>query len=60
VEGLNKDAYGDLEKIRIEILKEKIQAGIDEFNRNPAQQWTPLRIERPLLETLLRLVEREN
>ena len=49
----------DLEQVRLEILNEKIQAGLNEFDKEPRTQWTPLRLEKPLLHTLLRLVEQE-
>jgi hypothetical protein len=54
------DLYVDLEKVRLDILKRKIQDGIDSFNSNRGQQWTELRFEKPLLETLLRLIEKES
>lgn len=57
---MDKSTFGDLEKIRIEILLEKIQVGIDELKGNPRQQWTPLKLERPLLETLARLLKEED
>ncbi|MGG0665534.1 hypothetical protein ABE042_15665 [Viridibacillus arvi] len=57
---MKKDAFVDLEKVRFEILKQKTQAGIDELNKNPRQQWASLRLERPLLDTLLRLIENED
>jgi hypothetical protein len=59
VEKMGKESFADLEKIRLDILKEKIQNGIDEFKSNPGQQWTELRFEKPLLETLLTLIEKE-
>lgn len=54
------ESFTDLEKIRLKIVKEKIQNGIDEFKLNTGQQWTELRLEKPLLETLLNLIEKEN
>lgn len=56
---MEKSVYSDLEEVRLNILKQKIQDGLTELNNNPGQQWTPLRCEKPLLETLLRLVEKE-
>jgi hypothetical protein len=56
---VEKEAFVDLEKIRINILKEKIQNGIDEFKLNKGQQWTQIRFEKPLLETLLTLIEKD-
>lgn len=53
------DSFVDLEKVRLEILKEKIQCGIDELKSNRGQQWTQIGFERPLLETLLTLIEKE-
>lgn len=56
---MEKDSFIDLEKVRLDILKMKIQYGIDEFNSNTGQQWTQVRFEKPLLETLLTLIEKE-
>lgn len=56
---MKKDVFADLEKVRLDILKRKLQGGIDEIKANPGQQWTQLRFEKPLLETLLNLIERE-
>jgi len=53
------DVFMDLEKVRLEILQEKIQSGINEFKQNKGIQWTTLRCEKVLLETLLLLVEKE-
>lgn len=53
------DSFVDLEKVRLEILQKKIQSGINEFKKNPGQQWTAMRLERPLLEKLLEIVEKE-
>lgn len=57
---LIKDSFADLEKIRLEILQEKVQSGIFEFENEPKRQWTALRLEKPLLETLLILIEKES
>lgn len=57
---LGNEAFADLEKIRLNILKDKIQNGIDEFKSNQGQQWTQIRFEKPLLETLLNLIEKES
>jgi hypothetical protein len=56
---LENDKFVDLEKVRKEILKRKIQCGIDEIKSNRGQQWTQIRFEKPLLETLLNLIEKE-
>lgn len=53
------DVFMNLEKVRLEILQEKIQTGISEFKKDTGIQWTALRFEKPLLETLLVLVENE-
>ncbi|BAQ11467.1 hypothetical protein OXB_2997 [Bacillus sp. OxB-1] len=53
------DVFADLEKARVEILKEKAQSGIREFEENYGIQWIPLRFEKPLLETLLVSIERQ-
>lgn len=54
-----KDSFVDLEKIRLEILQEKIKSGICQFENEPKRQWTALRFEKPLLKTLLTLIEKE-
>lgn len=54
---MGNDTFADLEKVRLDILKRKIQDGIDEIKANPGQQWSQLRFERPLLETLLKQIE---
>lgn len=51
--------FADLEKVRLDILKRKIQDGINTFKENSGQQWTQIRLEKPLLETLLNLIEKE-
>lgn len=56
---LKKDVFVDLEKVRLDILKQKTQEGLNEFQIKPSRQWTPLRLEKPLLETLLDLIEKE-
>lgn len=56
---MERDAFADLEKVRLEILKRKVQDGINEINSNKGQQWTQLRLEKPLLMTLLNLIEKE-
>jgi hypothetical protein len=56
---LNGDKFADLERIRLEILKRKIEDGIAEFKENKGLQWTSVRLENPLLETLLNLIEKE-
>lgn len=56
---MEKDVFADLEKVRLDLLKSKIQEGLDTFNENPRQQWTPIRLSKPLLETLLKLIEKE-
>lgn len=55
-----KDTFADLERVRLDILKRKLQDGIDEIKSNQGQQWTQIRFEKPLLETLLKLVEKED
>lgn len=54
---MKRDVFADLEKVRLDILKRKIQSGIDEINENQGQQWAQLRFEKPLLETLLDLIK---
>lgn len=56
---MKKELFADLEGIRIKILEEKIQKGIDGFDSNSGQQWAELRLEKPLLETLLNLIKKE-
>ncbi|MGG4266078.1 hypothetical protein [Peribacillus simplex] len=53
---MEKESFVNLEKVRLEILQQKIQSGIREFKNYPARQWTELRFEETLLETLLGLI----
>lgn len=57
VKWMGNDTFADFEKLRLEILERKIQGGIDEIKANRGQQWTQIRFEKPLLETLLNLIE---
>jgi hypothetical protein len=59
LKSLEKETFADLGKIRLEILKKKMQDGIKEFKDDPKKQWIPIRFEKPLLETLLDLIEKE-
>jgi hypothetical protein len=54
---LENDKFADLEKVRLHILERKIQLGLDTFKENTGQQWTSIRFEKPLLETLLNLIK---
>lgn len=54
---MKKESFVDLERIRLNILKEKIQNGIDVLNSNPGHQWAELHFERPLLDALLNIIE---
>jgi hypothetical protein len=56
---LEKEAFADLEKIRIEILQKKVQSGISDFENAQGRQWTALRFEKPLLETMERITKKE-
>lgn len=53
----DKEQFADLEQMKVDILKEKILSGLQEFKDNPKQQWTALRFEKPLLEKLLSSIE---
>lgn len=57
---LEQSSFSDLDKVRLEILREKILNGMEELKDNPGQQWTQLRLEKPLLEFMLNLIELEN
>ncbi|MGE7091663.1 hypothetical protein ACQKII_09470 [Lysinibacillus sp. NPDC048646] len=54
---MEKNSFADLEKVRLNILQNKIKEGLSEFEVRPSIQWTLLRLEKPLLETLLSLVK---
>lgn len=54
-----RNSFADLEKVKLEILEEKIISGIIEFEMNPRQQRAALRLEKPLLDKLLSLVQEE-
>lgn len=56
---MEKDVFADLDKVKIGILKEKICAGIQSFEENSKRQWTEIRFERPLLEKMLELIDKE-
>ena len=51
------EPFADLERVKIDILKDKIQTGLVEFKHNERKQWTELRFEKPLLDKLLSLIE---
>lgn len=53
------EQFADLSKIRLEMIKEKTEQGLEVFKKNPNVQWTNLRFEKPLLEELLNLVGEE-
>lgn len=55
-----KNDFADLEKVKLEILEEKIISGIIEFEMDPRKQWAELRLEKPLLDKLLSLVQEEH
>lgn len=57
---MRKDSFADLEKVRLSMLQEKLKNGIEEFESNQGQKWAQIRLEKPLLETLLTLVEKES
>jgi len=52
------DISFDLEKVRLEILEDKITDALKDFTKKPGIQWTTLKLEEVLLETLLELVKR--
>lgn len=52
------ESFADLSKIRVEMIKEKAENALDIFKSTGADiQWVGLRLEKPLLEELLRLIE---
>ena len=51
------EGFADLEKIRLDVIQEKIKEGLVELEADPRKQWTTLCLEKPLLNTLLALVE---
>ncbi|KYG89011.1 hypothetical protein A0U40_13370 [[Bacillus] sp. KCTC 13219] len=53
---VQKTSFTDLEKIRLDILNEKIKQGLEEFNQQLSIQWTALKLEKPLLETLSKIL----
>lgn len=46
----------NLEQIRLKILNEKLEKAMKEFSTDSNIQWTSLRLEKPLMETLISLV----
>jgi NMD protein affecting ribosome stability and mRNA decay len=56
---LEKESFADLEKVRIEVLQQKTQSGISDFENAQGRQWTALRVGKPLLETMGRLIKKE-
>ena len=53
------EGFVDLEKIRLDLLHEKIKEGLLELTADPRKQWTALCLEKQLLNTLLTLVEQK-
>ena len=49
--------FADLEKVRVKIIKEKIETGLKDFENRPGIQWTSLPLEKPLLESLLKIIQ---
>lgn len=41
----------------MKIIKEKIDAGLKEFKNRPGIQWASLPLEKPLLESLLKIMQ---
>ena len=54
---MGEKLFGDLEKIRLEIIREKLTEGYSEFELDNRMYWNSIKLEKPLFETLLRLVE---
>lgn len=54
-----KNSFADLEKVKLEILEEKIVSGIIEIEMNKGQQWASIKLEKPLLDKLLKLVQED-
>ncbi|MDM8098679.1 hypothetical protein [Oceanobacillus oncorhynchi] len=57
LEEIKGEQFADLEQAKIDILKEKLYLGLQEFAENQGQQWTGLRFEKPLLTKLLSLIQ---
>lgn len=53
-----KKLFADLEKVRLDILQKKINAGFLEFENRPQIQWISLALEKPLLETLAKVIQK--
>lgn len=52
-----KKEFSNLKKIRLEILQEKLNEGLYQFEKNPNKQWIPLKLEKPLVKELSEIVE---
>lgn len=57
---MEQNSFVDLEKVRLNILQNKIKVGLSEFECRPNIQWTSLKLEKPLLETLLTKVDEKS
>ena len=53
------DPYCDLDRLRTSILIERVELGLEELWNEPKKQWVDIRLERPLLEKLLLLLNDE-
>lgn len=53
---MSESKFIDLEQIRLKILNEKLEKAMREFSTDSKIQWTSMRLEKPLLETLISLV----
>ena len=53
---VEKHSFSGLERIRLNILQKKINSGLLEFEKRPQIQWTSLALEKPLLQTLSKIV----
>ena len=54
-----REQFMDLEKVRHDILKRKVEEGLNEFKEFPSKQWVAIRLEKPLLEALENLLNKK-
>nr|DAM13523.1 MAG TPA: hypothetical protein [Caudoviricetes sp.] len=54
-----EDRFVGLEELRFEYLREKISNALMEFDGKPLKEWETLKLEKPILETMLIAVEKQ-